>query len=97
MNQSATIKEMPESARLSFAWDRHETRDSLLRKLAEAPADQWIDLAAWILREARLSEVWEFLQPEELDQHWDALEPRLGRRRNLWSYLIQTWHELGKL
>ena len=62
MSRPATIEKPPRADRLSFAWDRHETRDSLRRKLADAPPDQWVDLAAWILREARLSEVWEFLR-----------------------------------
>lgn len=97
MSQPATTEKTPHADRLSFAWDRHETAEGLRRKLADAPPDQWADLAAWILREARLSEVWEFLRPEEIDEHWDALEPRLGRRRDLWAYLIKTWHELGKL
>jgi hypothetical protein len=97
VNFSAATGEPIQSPPLSFAWDRRETRESLKGKLAEARPDQWIELASWILREARLSEVWEFLRPEEIKEHWEALEPRLGRRRALWSYLLETWHELGKL
>ena len=97
MSQSA-VKEKPSPAPpLSFAWDRRETRESLQRKLAEAAPNQWLDLASWILREARLEEVWLFLRPEEIKEHWEKLEPRLGRRRDLWAYLLRTWRELGKL
>ena len=94
MNPSLAIDD---TAPLSFAWDRNETRESLRQKLAEATPDEWVDLAAWILREARVPEVWDFLRPEEIDRNWESLEPRLGRRRDLWEYLLRTWHELGKL
>jgi hypothetical protein len=97
MSQTATIEKTPHANQLSFAWDRHETAEGLRRKLAAAPPDQWADLAAWILREARVPEVWDFITPEELAKNWDLLEPRLGRRRDLWAYLIKTWRELGKL
>lgn len=83
--------------RLSFAWDREETPASLRLKLERATEEEWIPLAAWILREARPDEVWRFLRPEDVDKHLSKLTPILGRRKDLWTYLIQTWHELGKL
>jgi len=82
---------------LSFAWDRTESPDSLRRKLSSASAEEWIPLAAWILREAQPAEVWQFLEPREVADRLDDLAPRLGRRREFWTYLIETWRELGKL
>lgn len=86
-----------DSVTLSFAWDRKETPDSLRAKLAQASPEHWIELAAWILREARVSEVWEFLRPGEIAEHFGSLAPRLGRRRDFWTYLIMTWRELGRI
>ncbi len=82
---------------LSFAWDRVETPTGLREKLRCANSAEWLSLAAWILREAPPSEVWDFLQPQEVAGRWDELAPLVGRRRALWSYLIKTWRELGKL
>ena len=82
---------------LSFAWDRQESAKTLRAKLAEASPNRWLVLASWIMREARVDEVWEFLRTQEISEHFDALAPRLGRQRKLWEYLIQTWRELGKL
>ena len=82
---------------LRFAWDRDESPESLRARLAAASSEQWLELAAWILREARVNEVWEFLHPQDVAACFRALEPRLGRRRDFWSYLITTWRELGRL
>lgn len=86
-----------ESDSLTFAWDRPETVSSLQEKLRTASAEEWLSLAAWILREAQPAEVWRFLRPEDVAARLPQLVPFLGRRREFWTYLIRTWHELGKL
>lgn len=95
--ERASAVTRPISDAPAFAWDRPETSDSLRARLAEADTEQWIELVAWIMREARIDEVWQFASPAEIAGRFDALEPRLGRRRELWNYLLQTWRELGKL
>jgi hypothetical protein len=87
----------PSATALSFAWDRKESAESLHSQLAGATPERWIELAAWILREAQIREVWEFLRPDEIAEQFDALQPRLGRRREFWTYLINTWREMGKI
>jgi hypothetical protein len=42
------------SANLDFAWDRPETADSLRERLINSSRSEWLRLAAWILREARV-------------------------------------------
>jgi hypothetical protein len=49
------------------------------------------------MREARIDEVWEFVRPGEIAARFEDLRPRLGRRCDLWGYLIKTWRELGRL
>jgi hypothetical protein len=53
--------------------------------------------AAWIMREAAFDDVWQFLKPREVSDHWNALEPLLGRKKDFWRYIIDVWYELGKL
>ena len=57
------VKGMPNgvtipSDNLDFAWDRPETADSLRERLRKSSRSEWLRLAAWILREARVEEVW---------------------------------------
>lgn len=41
---------------LDFAWDRPESEATLRAKLAAAGPAEWVRLAAWIMREARVDE-----------------------------------------
>jgi len=56
----------------------------------------WPRTAAWIMREAAVADVWQFLSPRIVDMRFPDLEPHLGRRREFWKYLLRTWQELGK-
>jgi hypothetical protein len=85
------------SDNLTFAWDRPETADSLKQRLVMAGPDEWIRLAAWILREARVAEVWQFLTLKQVAEAYPRLSPFLGRRRPLWDYLLHSAHELGRI
>lgn len=83
--------------RPSFCWDRDWSKDDLRARLAAADPAERERLMAWILREARPAEVWEYLTPREVDACLDRLLPRLGRKQKFWKYLFGKWHELGKL
>lgn len=82
---------------LDFAWDRPENEASLRAKLAAAGPAEWARIAAWIMREARVEEVWHFLTLPEVAASFSQLAPMLGRRRPLWEYLLRTARELGRL
>jgi len=56
-----------------------------------------VRLAAWIMREAAFPDVWQFLTPEEAWQQLNEVEPLLGRRRAFWRYILNTWHEMGRV
>ncbi len=85
------------SDNLSFAWDRPETEENLRQRLASADPAEWGRLAAWIMREARVAEVWRFLTLRQVADAFESLAPHLGRRRPLWTYLLRTAHELGRI
>jgi hypothetical protein len=84
-------------ANLDFAWDRPETADSLRERLLKCSRSEWLRLAAWILREARVEQVWQFLSLREVADAFPHLCGRLGRRRSVWEYLLRAAHELGRL
>jgi hypothetical protein len=82
---------------LDFAWDRPESAASLQAKLAGDPSDGWLRTAAWLMREARVDQVWQFLTPRQIADRFAQLSPMLGRRRPLWEYLLHAAHELGRI
>lgn len=82
---------------LDFAWDRPESAESLRAKLAAPPSPEWLRTAAWVMREARIDQVWQFLSLSQIADLFPQLRPLLGRRQSLWDYLLRAAHELGRL
>lgn len=82
---------------LDFAWDRPETAKSLRSRLADENGQQWLRTAAWIMREARVEEVWNFLSLEEIADRFTQLRPHLGRHLPVWESLLKAAHELGRI
>lgn len=80
-----------------FAWDRSSTAGSIRQQLKQASGFEWSRLAAWIMREAAFGDVWQFLDPKEVRDHFSELEPLLGRKRSFWRYILAVWHELGRI
>lgn len=85
------------SDNLDFAWDRPETAATLREKLAATSSPDWLPPAAWLLREARVEQVWDFLTLQQVADHFTELRPMLGRRRAVWEHLLRAAHELGRL
>jgi hypothetical protein len=77
-----------------FLWDQPITVAELRRRLSGSQEDHLRYLAI-ILREAREPDVWRFTTPQEVVREWRLLEPRLGRRRDFWRFLMGMWRELG--
>ena len=80
-----------------FCWDRSWTVRQIREALRSAQGVERTRVAAWILREAATADVWQFVSPQEVWAQLDVLEPLLGRRRGFWRYILNTWHELGRL
>ncbi len=82
---------------LDFAWDRPETAESLHHRLATSTGAEWLRTAAWLMREARVEQVWEFLTLRQVADNFPQLSPMLGHRRPVWEHLLRCAHELGRL
>jgi hypothetical protein len=78
-----------------FLWDEPMTVAELKRRLVSASESERTRLLGKILREARDTDVWKFTTPEEVWENWDKLEKHLGRRREFWRFLLESWHEEG--
>jgi hypothetical protein len=77
-----------------FLWDQPMSVAELRRRLNSSPEERLRYLST-ILREAREPDVWRFTTPAEVVREWSLLEPRLGRRREFWRFLLGKWRELG--
>lgn len=50
-----------------------------------------------LLREARMSDVWQFLTPDDVATHWPNVKKHLGRRKAFWEFLLGIWQAHGLL
>ena len=89
-----TVKKLSNTAIPSFCWDRNWTVGEIKKRLRE---DNSFSVIAWILREAKFSEVWNFVTPQQILTNFDKLESQLGRKAAFWRYILNEWRELGKL
>jgi len=76
-----------------FLWDEPMTVAEFKQRLATASAAEQTRLLAKLLREARDTDVWKFITPEEVWRRWRELAPQTGRRRGFWEFLLQRWRE----
>ena len=82
---------------LDFAWDRPESVASLRAKIEDSESPGWLRTVAWLMREARVDQVWEFLTLRQAADCFPQVSPMLGRRKAVWEHLFRAAHELGRL
>jgi hypothetical protein len=80
-----------------FLWDEPITVQELRTRLRMASRPERLRLLAKILREARDTEVWLFMSPDEVARSWCDLAGQLGRRRPFWEFLLEEWRRQGLL
>jgi hypothetical protein len=77
-----------------FLWWTDATVADFRRNLAsEDPAERAYWMGA-LLREANSRDVWLFVTPREIREGWPSLLRHLGKRRELWGFLLgldPTW------
>ena len=78
-----------------FLWDDPMTGAEFRRRLTSASPAEQARLLGKLLREARDTDVWIFISPEEVWSKWPAVAPHLGRRRRFWEFLLGLWQQEG--
>ena len=78
-----------------FLWDEPLTVGELKKRLAVGSIDERTRLLGKILREARDTDVWKFTTPREVWQNWAQVSKHLGRRREFWKFLFESWEKEG--
>ncbi|MEW6211554.1 MAG: hypothetical protein AB1631_24520 [Acidobacteriota bacterium] len=78
-----------------FLWDEPMTVSEFRQRLETSSPTERTRLLAKQMREARDTDVWKFISPQEVWQRWPELRPRLGRRRDFWEFILGRWHKEG--
>ena len=78
----------------SFCWDRKWSVGDIKRRLE---GEDSLKVLAFILREAKFAEVWDFVTPGEVRAAFEELAPYLGRKRDFWRFILDEWRGLGKI
>lgn len=82
------------STRPYFLWWTDATVKDLHRHLASSDPDERGYWLGALLREANTRDVWLFTSPDEIRAAWPLVLRHLGRRRQMWGYLLgldATW------
>jgi hypothetical protein len=80
-----------------FLWDEDVTVAELRDVFRNGEPEVRRRLLAKMLREARDTDVWQFVTPEEVERELPHLARRLGRRERFWNWLISGWKQDGLL
>ncbi len=86
-----------DAARPYFLWDEDLSIGDLKERLKGGDRLERLRLMAKMLREARDTDVWQFVTPSEVAEALPAVRSRLGRRRAFWDFLIEGWRADGLL
>jgi hypothetical protein len=84
-----------EDLRPYFLWDEDTSIAELRASLARPDSDERLRLLGKMLREARDTDVWQFVSPDEVATALPRLGRHLGRRKDFWEYLIGRWRARG--
>jgi hypothetical protein len=86
-----------EERRPYFLWDEDVSVAELRAALSGAGGAERDRLLGKMLREARDSDVWAFVVPQDVAEALPRLSRRLGRRAPFWTFLIEGWRSDGLL
>lgn len=78
-----------------FLWDEPMTVAAFKVRLASASPSEQARLLGKLLREARDTDVWKFVSPEEVWRKWPTIASHLGRRLSFWEFLLGRWQREG--
>jgi hypothetical protein len=78
-----------------FMWDEDMSIAELRAALSGPDMASRLRLLGKMLREARDTDVWQFVTPAEVSRDLPALARHLGRRRRFWEYVMGRWRALG--
>jgi hypothetical protein len=80
-----------------FLWDCGLTLDQFRKGLGDPDPDVRAYLVGKLMRQAKPDDVFLFVRPREIRELWPRLTRYLGRTREFWSWLFETWEGQGRV
>jgi hypothetical protein len=78
-----------------FLWDSEMTLDQFQMGLRDPDPEVRAYLAGKLMRQAKPDDVFTFLSAREIRELWPRLERYLGKTREFWTWLFETWESNG--
>ncbi len=76
-----------------FLWDVDWTEERFVSELATADDDVRVELVAKLMRQAKPDDVFEYVSFPEVQRLWERVEPRLGKQRPFWTWIVAQWSD----
>jgi hypothetical protein len=80
-----------------FLWDCDLTITEFRERLEDPDPEVRAYLVGKLMRQAKPDDVFLFVRPREIRELWPRLTRYLGRTREFWSWLFETWEGQGRV
>jgi hypothetical protein len=80
-----------------FVWDCDLTVEQFRAGLQSPDPEIRAYLVGKLMRQAKPDDVFLFVRPFTIRELWPRLKPYLGRTREFWTWLFETWESQGRV
>ena len=80
-----------------FLWDCCLTLAQFRERLDDPDPEVRAYLVGKLMRQAKPDDVFLFVRPRQIRELWPRLLRYLGRTREFWSWLFETWERQGRV
>jgi hypothetical protein len=80
-----------------FLWDCDMTVDEFRESLLDPDPAARAYLIGKLMRQAKPDDVFTFVSPKEIRELWPFLVRYLGKTRDFWRWLFDTWEAQGRV
>lgn len=80
-----------------FLWDCDLTLAQFQRGLQDPDPEVRAYLVGKLMRQAKPDDVFLFVRPRTIRELWPRLLRYLGRTREFWTWLFETWERQGRV
>jgi hypothetical protein len=95
LNPTPMTTMLDQQGRPYFLWDCDMTLERFKELLADPDPELRAYLIGKLMRQAKPDDVFTFVSAREIEQHWPLLERYLGRTREFWTWVFETWKRHG--
>ncbi len=97
LNRTSPEKMVDSQGRPYFLWDCDMTLAELRERLADPDPEVRAYHLGKVMRQARPDDVFTFASPARIRELWPRLLRYLGRTRDFWTWIFDTWEAQGRV